>query len=327
MSSNTCDRCCKEFKFPYLLKRHCERKFPCKVVTNGSCKKESLRTTENHREPPRTTENHSEPLITNQNNRELLRTTVDHSKSLALILKENKIKCQYCNVLISKKMLKRHQRETCLSIPENLQNRLVKKYNKNQKHIKALENVKNVNSHNTNTTNNSHNNINSHNVTNNNITVKINPLGEEKTDFLKKKDIIKIINRCYVAIPDLIKTIHNRPENRNFYIPNFNKKIMAYLNNDNDIVYNEYKTVCEKIINKNISRLDNYFKGYETDLKDYIIKRMKKVIKENDDDELNDKYIDNIKFYLMNKSKKHKSELNDYINIMENEIKKNIKNY
>lgn len=304
MCYNLCDRCCKKFKFPYLLKRHCERKFPCKVVINESCKKEPLRITENHRESLRITENHSE--------------------SLSLVLKETKICCTYCNLLVVKRLLKRHQRETCLSIPENLQNRLVKKYNKNRKHIKALENVKNVNSHNTNT-NNSHNNINSNNVTNNNITVKINPLGEENTDFLKKKDIIKIINRCYMAIPDLIKTIHNRPENRNFYIPNFNKKIMAYLNNDNDIVYNEYKTVCETIINKNITRLDSYFKEYETELKDYIIKRMKKVIKDND--ELNDKYIENIKFYLMDKSKKHKSELNDYIDTMENEIKKNIKNH
>ena len=30
-----------------------------------------------------------------------------------------------------------------------------------------------------------------------------------------------------MAIPELIETIHNRPENRNFYISNINKKTIS----------------------------------------------------------------------------------------------------
>ena len=50
-----CNRCKKEFNYPYLLKRHNQRKFPCKEVENKNSKKDSKRTTENHREPPRIT--------------------------------------------------------------------------------------------------------------------------------------------------------------------------------------------------------------------------------------------------------------------------------
>ena len=32
MCEHICSRCQKQFKFPYLLKKHKERKFPCKVV-------------------------------------------------------------------------------------------------------------------------------------------------------------------------------------------------------------------------------------------------------------------------------------------------------
>ena len=32
MSDNSCDRCGKSFKFPYLLKNHKNRKFPCQIT-------------------------------------------------------------------------------------------------------------------------------------------------------------------------------------------------------------------------------------------------------------------------------------------------------
>ena len=32
MSLNTCSRCEKKFKFPYLLKNHKQRRFPCKTT-------------------------------------------------------------------------------------------------------------------------------------------------------------------------------------------------------------------------------------------------------------------------------------------------------
>ena len=309
MSFHICLRCCKEFKFPYLLKRHSDRKYPCKVLENEIHQKEPLRTTQNHLKP------------------------------LVLVLSNKQAECEYCNQNVNKKMLKRHQREHCLSIPNKIKKKLLEKYKKNRKHIKSLEvakttnintninmNINNTNSNNNNTTNNQINNnttnnqINNNNITNN-VTIKINPLGQENTDFLEKEEIITIINRCYMAIPDLIMKIHNRKENMIFFIPNFNKKTMAYLDNDNEIKYNDYNEICEKIINKNIKRLGTYFKEHKQELESHIKNRMKKVIRENNDEVLNSKYIDNIKYYLMNKSRKNKKQLNKFIDELEMKIK------
>ena len=310
MSLHICFRCSKEFKFPYLLKRHNERKYPCKVVENGFLEKEPLRTTQNHSEPLRTTQNHLE--------------------SLAIVSSEKKTNCEYCNQNINKKMLKRHQREHCLSIPNKIKKKLLEKYNKNRKHIKSLEVAKttnintNTNINNTNSNNTTNNQINNNTINNNitnNVTIKINPLGQENIDFLKKEEIITIINRCYMAIPDLIMKIHNRKENMNFFIPNFNKKTMAYLDKNNEIKYNDYNEICEKIINNNIKRLGTYFKDHKQELESHIKNRMKKVIQENNDEVLNSKYIDNIKYYLMNKSRKNKKQLNKFIDELEKKIK------
>ena len=305
MSLSICLRCEKEFKFPYLLKRHNERKFPCKAV---------VKKTENE-DPSRITKNHQESL----------RITKNHQESLPLELYKNKHPCEYCNKNISKRLLNRHQRDTCLKIPKTIKNNLIEKYNKNKKHKKSLElsnkvsnnnSVYNYKSHNNNT-----NTINSNNTTNNNITIKINPFGEENMDHLNKNDILKIINRCYMAIPDLIKKIHNRPENRNFYIPNFNKTTIAYLNRKNEIVYNDYKEICHRMINKNIRRLDDYFNDFEKDLQNNIKTRMIKVLEENYYENHNEKYMKDIKYYLMNISRKNKKELNDFIDKLEAEIK------
>jgi len=241
-------------------------------VENGILEKESLRITQNHLESPRITENHLD--------------------SLAIVLSENNDGCEYCKKNISKRLIKRHQREHCLSIPNKIKKKLLEKYNKNRKHIKSLEVAKttNINTNsNNNTTNNQINNNTINNNITNNVTIKINPLGQENTDFLEKEEIITIINRCYMAIPDLIMKIHNRKENMNFFIPNFNKKTMAYLDNNNEIKYNDYNEICEKIINKNIKRLGTYFKEHKQELESHIKNRMKKVIRDNNDKELNNK--------------------------------------
>ena len=45
------------------------------------------------------------------------------------------------------------------------------------------------------------------------------------------------------------------------------------------------------------------------------------VVKENENEELNEKYMEDIKFYLMNISRKNKKELNDFIDNIQNKIK------
>ena len=71
-------------------------------------------------------------------------------------------------------------------------------------------------------------------------------MGKEDLSFMTKEDKLRIVGRMYNSITELVKTIHNYPENRNFYLPNTNKNVIAYLNGDNEIEYNDYNQVCER---------------------------------------------------------------------------------
>ena len=340
MSLHICLRCSKEFKFPYLLKKHNGRKYPCKLLENINVKKTNL----NQPKPTQTNLNQPKPTFKKNeigNNLE--------SPEYNQIVSVKNINCEYCKKVLHKNMINRHLRNGCLIVPKAIKNRLIEKFEKNKNHIKALElkktkeqnskvinNTLNVNN-NTNTTNNTTNNtvnkntntntnnINTtnnttNNITNNNITLKIHPLGDENLDFLKNSDILNIINRCYMAIPEMIMKIHDRPENNNFFIPNFNKKEIAYLGENNTLEYNNYNEICEQIINKNIERLDSYYYRFEKQLTKHIKKRMKNVMRENNNEELNKKYMKNIKYYLMNVSKKNKMALTNFIENIEKQI-------
>ena len=284
MSNKICERCKKTFKYPYMLKKHLMRKFPCKELEKNL--------------PQLTSINLNLPQLTSKNER--------------VEIKDFSV-CEFCKKNVSKKNLRRHLRTKCIKIPEKEKKNLIEKYNSHKKNKNKIiifnKTVNNINCNNTT------------NITNNNIIVKINPFGQENTEFLQKEDIIGIMNRCYMAIPDLIKKIHSRPENRNLFIPNFNKKVMAYLNKKNEIMYDDYSKVCEYLINKNILRLDKYFRKFENELKESIKERMLNVVKENDNEELNEKYMEDIKFYLMNITKKNKKDLNDFMDTIENRLK------
>ena len=308
---NICSRCHKEFKYPYLLEKHKQRKYPCKEAV-------IKRTSENLREPLRT------------------------SLEIVPISKKNdttpKINCKWCKMDIYIKNVNRHHRESCIYIPKNIKNAIIEKYNKNKKHLKSLQlvsssennkiiNNTNSNTNSNNTSNNNSNNIvnnnsNNNNITNNNITVKINAFGEENTDFLTKKDKLKLINRCYMSVPELIKKIHDRPENRNLYMPNLNKNLLVYLNKKNELEYNNYDEVCERLISKNILRIDDYFAEFENELKKSVKARMIKVLTSSNNGEQDEKYMEDIKYYLMTISKKNKKDLNSFIDKLELKMKK-----
>ena len=50
---------------------------------------------------------------------------------------------------------------------------------------------------------------------------------------------------------------------------------------------------------------------------------MLNVVRENDNEELNEKYMEDIKFYLMSITKKNKKELHKFMDNIEKKIKKN----
>lgn len=331
MSNLKCSICCKEFKSMVYLQKHYNKKTICKKPTNLQ---ESSKKGQNKPEiRPKKGQNKAE-----------IRPKKGHLK-LSEIQTETKIQddnktenkdededennkpfsCQYCSKKYELKdsLYKHINQLRCSKIPEDAKNLIIyKRKNKIlQKKVKeqnAMIQIKNsnINSHNTIT--------NSHNTNNtNNITIKINPFGQENTDFLTKKEKLKIINKCYMSVPALIKTIHNRPENRNLYIRNINSRIMACLNNDNELVYDDYNALCDELVQSNITRIDEYFEELNSDMKESTKSRLVKMVEESNSGVLTDKYIDDIKYYLLNISRRNKKDLNDFIDKIEQEIQNN----
>ena len=150
MSNKTCERCKKTFKYPYMLKKHLMRKYPCKRLEKNL--------------PQLTSINLNLPQLTSINLR-------GQNKEFTV--------CEFCKESISKKNIRRHLRTKCIRIPEKEKEELIEKYNnhKNNKNKIIIFNktVNNINSNNVT------------NITNNNIIVKINPFGQENTEFLEKE--------------------------------------------------------------------------------------------------------------------------------------------
>ena len=259
-------------------------------------------------------------------------------------INKDEIICKYCNKVFNQnKSLLRHLNELrCKKIPneqakilkDSLQNKAILKRKEkeekcdiiNNSTINNNNNINNTtnntnNTNNTNTNNNINNNINNGTIINNNLTVKINPLGQEDISFLTKEDKLKILSKCYMGVPELIKKIHNKPENHNLFIHNIKEKIMCYLNDDNEIEYDNYNKICEKVIEDNIQRLDDIFNEYKQQMKNNIKDRLIKVLENNNLGTLNDKYIEDIRFYLLKISKKNKKEINEYMAKLDKTVK------
>jgi len=244
-------------------------------------------------------------------------------------VKTGKKECKYCGIKMTRNHIARHQRTTCDKIPQVQRNRLLKKYqnhksskneivlydNNNNNNNTTVNNSNNNNSNN-NTITNSNNTINNNNNngTINNITIKINPLGKEDLSFLTNKDKIDILKCQHMGIPELIKRVHAHPSNHNFYLPNINKKMLAYLDDNNRLKYDSYDEVCMQIIDDNVGRFDDIFNEFGDELNKKIRKKIEQVIEANGTDiDINRKYIEAIKFHIINWSKDFKNSLDKYM--------------
>ena len=128
---------------------------------------------------------------------------------------KNEYKCLYCDKMYKHKQSKFKHMKTCKNNNKQITNN-------------------NVINSNINITNN--NNI---NITNN---INIRPFGKENLESINKRDILNILNKCYLSFPNALKKIHfDIPENRNFYQPNKNKKFIKYFDGKNWIYENEKK--------------------------------------------------------------------------------------
>jgi hypothetical protein len=268
------------------------------------------------------------PIYTNlHQNTPAQNNDINKETNYAIIeAKNNKKVCDFCGLEMNRNHLTRHQRTKCEKIPNYKRKLLIEKYNNHKSSKKQLvihnNNTTNSNNITNNTNNNSHNNTTNNIQQNNNITIKINPLGKEDLSFLTEKDKLEILMKQFMGVPELIKRIHDNPVNNNFYLPNVNKKIMAYLNKENKLEYDHYNDICSKIIDENKDRFDDLFHEFKNKVNSRIRDKIRDVVLEHDTNmKINEKYTEDIRFNIMSSSKEIKEKIDKYIK----EIKENLR--
>ena len=277
MSVYFCDKCNKQFNRLYNLQRHLEKQSSCNNDELGVSNSTLQLTYENLREPTRTYENLREPISN---------TNSSFSNRIAPIIEDedNYYNCPYCKLRLRySKNYKKHLRLSCEEIPEILKNKILKKYNKNKKHLNTLENniindnsIINNNTTNNNTTNNNTNNNNSINTNNNtqnntinqSITnnIKINPMGKEdisKIPYEKKKEIVlSKIN----MFKNVLNAVLDIPENRNTYILNKREGLAVFLNDKNQLEIDRVKKIIDDYVLNYYNIIYDMYNEVEPDL-------------------------------------------------------------
>jgi hypothetical protein len=236
--------------------------------------------------------------------------------------------CEDCQKNFTRKNnLYRHKKHYCSGIvpkKETLENKLIT--GSDAKNILSLVDKKSLveyvkNEMNIDFNNNSHNDItyinNNTNCNNTNYNtinnININPLGKEDISFITEDIKMRILENIYMAVPELIKTVHNHDCNRNFFIKNMNKQIMGYIDIDNQLKFDDYKNVIEKIVDNNIDRLNDFYIDLQDKIQETYQRKIQKMLDTSNGGELNEKYIDNIKYYVLDNTNRNKQIIKDVI--------------
>jgi len=318
----TCSICKKKFKYQSYLERHLKRKYPCKPVEND---KTFQKHSKNAKNIPKTFQKHSKNIPKTFQNEDTVNTSnmscvycfKNFSTQNALYKHINCLRCKKIpedKILLLKRKLKNKEIKKKITFDNQIVLKLDSAFDtdnsKGNKYNDNHQGSNNTGNNNVNSYNNITNNI------NNTINIKINPFGEEDLSFISKEEKLRILNKQYMGVPELIKLVHEHPCNRNMFLPNVNKKIMAYLNTNNELQYDKYDDLCEKLVEKNVNRLDTFFEEVQSELNEGIKNRLEKVISKNNIGENDEKYIKDLKLYLINIAKRNKKEINNYIDCL-----------
>ena len=68
------------------------------------------------------------------------------------------------------------------------------------------------------------------------------------------------------------------------------------MDNDKELVFNDYDTICRKIVQNNIERIDDYFEEINGEIKENTKTRLLKILEESNTGEQDEKYMNDIRF-------------------------------
>ncbi len=242
-----CKKCDRVFRDTYDLQRHIMRKTPCDPVKSESNPKKSL-------------SRHCDKIIAD--------TGSGPSTDLELVVVDEHLsmldnKCSYCDKLFSTSSnLARHIKSTCKIkkqqdedkeiIFQNLLLRIEAVEQDNKKLHKKNEKLDRKNERLERKITYSGKNINNgtiNNTTNTGIvnnTINIIAFGKEDISHITNKEWMRIINRQYRSIEDLVVKTHfdkNKPENHNIYISNIKSKYIMVHDGKNWCIKDKRDTI------------------------------------------------------------------------------------
>ena len=260
MSDNSCDRCGKSFKFPYLLKNHKNRKFPCQITIKEKNIKNTIQ---------KLSKNYPKTIQKLSKKNEQKPTKCDDCGKVFTY------KCNYYkhrSLLRCKKMKKTEKMDRM----EKLKNQVVlkKKGFKNLtiNHIQNTQNIQN------------------NQIIHNNI-INVNAFGKENLESITEQEKLRILNRAFMAFPEALKKIHyDIPENRNFYLPNKRDRQYVKLYNGDNIIYENKEKFNDDLAINIMTQLEGWFDELQ---KKFIMRRkqlISKMFNEYNKGELENKY-------------------------------------
>jgi len=235
-----CEKCEKEFKYKYLLKKHENRKFKCNSVN-------SINTINNIK-------NNYEDKIKNIENE------LEYKTKLSL---EKKNICLFCNLSLSTKTsTSRHINKYCKVKKELINEKIKLIQNKNETNdnddnnklknelkvlkdkLEKLETKQQITQNIT--INNTQNNL-----------IMINPFGKEDLSHLSVEDYKKFLNGFFPGFLKYVEKVHfdeNAPQNHNICISNLRSKYIS-IHDGNKWVTKMRDDILERFINRKHNQL------------------------------------------------------------------------
>jgi hypothetical protein len=286
-----CDKCCKEFKYNYLLTRHINKKKSCDIIGSVNNKEIILADDKINKFMNINIKNIDNKIKIIDRNIE--KTNKKINKETDESLKNNK--CLFCDKIFLKKYnLSRHIKKYCLlsrDLFDSNNNLLIEKDKLLIEKDKLLEEEKNKQrdnelkmlrmsmakllkkqSANINIVNNKIIN-NNNKIINNNVVVNINSFGNENLSHITNKDYKKFLSGFFPGFIQFIEKIHfdeNVPENQNVCITNLKSKYM-YIFENGKWAIKERNELIDKFIAKKynllVDKLDELEENNEIDEK------------------------------------------------------------